>query len=203
MNVVTNVSAKLPHNPPVVDLAKIGQTEVWSLEQAEVFMPSSPFSHPSDNLIDTNTIFNINNNSYVRTRWNVADWDIHDFTYRLCDEVDNDFFRCLAIFQSQSLHRVTFTSLSPHLSSQLFVSNVSANGQLLTSHVNETTNNPFLGTYMYKKHQVYVKDREQQLAAATEKLRLTDMDVTSFNTTDDVNAQFSSRDVHQPQPQQS
>lgn len=203
LNGVTNVSAKRPHNSPVIDLVQVGQTQVWSLEQAAVGMPSSSLSHPSDNLIDTDTILNSNNNSNVRTRANVAVWDIHDFTYRLSDEVDDVFVRSLAIVQSEPFHRVTVAALSPDLSAQLVVSNVSANGQSLTSPVNETANNPFPDAQMYEEQQVYVKDLEQQLAAATEKLRLTDIDGTALNTTDDVNAQLSSRDVQQQQPQRN
>lgn len=203
LNGVTNVSAKRPHNSPVVDLVQVGQTQVWSLEQAVVGMPSSssPLSHPSDNLIDTDTILNNNNNNTVSTRSNVAVWDIHDFTYRLSDEVDNVFVRSLAIVRSEPFHRVTVAALSPDLSAQLVVSNVLANGQSLTSPVNEATNNSFPDAQMYEQQQVYVKDLERQLAAATEKLRLTDIDDTALNTTDDANAQLSSRGVQQQHPQ--
>lgn len=142
-----------------------------------------------------------NNRNTVSIHSKVVIWDIHDFKYRLSDEVDNAFVRSLAIVRLELFHPVTFAALSLELSVQLVVSNASANAALFTSPANKATNNPLLDVQMYVKQKLYLKDHELKLAATEEKLRLTDFNDTALNKTDEVNAQFLSRGVKQHQNQ--
>lgn len=88
------------HFSPVVDLIRVGETEIWSLESTESFVPSS----------DSNTC-------------NLVIWDTRDYTYRSAD-IEADAIIAALVVDRLPYEHATVVALTPSLVSKSIVANV-------------------------------------------------------------------------------